>query len=106
MTTTPSPPRPILDAIRSGAWKTILGTLVTAAVSFGVLDSHQASALNNVVAAVITLVTAATSAAAQLHILGRAEPLVTPVSAPRDSAGRPLVPVPVSPPTTGPTTVI
>ncbi|MBB5154942.1 hypothetical protein [Saccharopolyspora phatthalungensis] len=85
-------PRPILEAIRGGGWKTILGTLLAAAVSFGVLNAEQATALDNLVAAVVTLVTFATSAVAQFHVLDNAEPLVTPVAAPHDDADRPLVP--------------
>jgi phosphatidylglycerophosphate synthase len=91
--------RPIVDAIRGGAWKTALGTGISAAVSFGVLDTREASALNTVVAALVTIVTALTSVVAQLHILRNAEPQVTPVVEPRDNAGHPLIPA-VPPPTT------
>ncbi|MGW3470449.1 hypothetical protein ACWDKQ_18770 [Saccharopolyspora sp. NPDC000995] len=89
-------PRPILDAIRSGTWKTLVGALVTAAVSFGLLNANQATLLNNMVAAVVTLVTLVTSTLAQLHILDHAEPQVTPVADPRDNTGRPLVPAPAA----------
>ncbi len=85
-------PRPILDAIRDGGWKTLLGTLLAAAVSFGLLNAEQATLLGNVVAAVVTLITFATSAAGQFHVLDHAEPLVTPVVDPHDQLGRPLVP--------------
>ncbi len=88
----PNPARPILAAITTGAWKTTLGTAITAAVSFGLLDTHQASLLANVVAALATLLTAATSAIAQLHILRHAEPQVTPLTAPHNDTGQPLVP--------------
>jgi hypothetical protein len=91
--------RPIVDAIRSGAWKTLLGTLVAGGVSFGVLNAHQATALTTIAATLVTLVTAVTSIVAQAHILTRAEPLVTPVAAPRDNAGQPLVPGSSPPPT-------
>lgn len=87
-------PRPILNAIKRGAWETILGTVLTAAVTFGVLDTGQASALDNVAAAIATLLTAVTSALAQLHVLRKAEPKVTPVAAPRDNTGVVLVPSP------------
>ncbi len=87
-----NPVRPIFAAITSGAWKTALGTAITAAVSFGLLDTHQASLLDNIVAALATLLTAATSAIAQLHILRLAEPQVTPIAAPNNDAGVPLVP--------------
>jgi hypothetical protein len=92
-------PRPILEAIRSGAWKTILGTLVAAAVSFGLLNGQQATLLDNIVAALASLITLVTSFVAQLHVLGRAEPQVTPVADPRDDTGTPLVPSLVTPAT-------
>ncbi|WP_134664027.1 hypothetical protein [Amycolatopsis sp. CFH S0078] len=85
-------PRPILEAIRGGGWKTLAGTLIAAAVSFGILNAEQATALDNVVAAVVTLITFVTSAVAQFHVLDHAEPQVTPVADPRDDRGRPLVP--------------
>lgn len=84
-------PRPILDAIRSGAWKSVLGTLVTAGVTFGLLNAEQATALNNVVAALATLLTAGTAALHTLHVLRRAEPAVTPTADPRADDGTPLV---------------
>lgn len=84
-------PRPILDAISSGMWKTVLGGAITAAVSFGLLDGQQATLVNNLVAAIATVVTIATSLLAQLHILRNAEPEVTPMADPRDNAGQPLV---------------
>lgn len=86
-----SRPRPILDAIRSGMWKTALGAAITAAVSFGVLDGEQATLVNNVVAAIATLVTVATSLLVQFHILAHAEPEVTPLADPQDDAGHQLV---------------
>ncbi|MFE0021895.1 hypothetical protein [Amycolatopsis sp. NPDC059021] len=84
--------RPLLDAIHSGAWKTLLGTLITAGVTFGLLNAEQATVVNNIVAAAATLLTMITSAVAQWHILGKAEPAVTPVADPRDDAGTPLRP--------------
>lgn len=92
MTNPNTRPRPILEAILGGAWKTILGTLITAAVAFGLLNAEQATLLDNIVAALATLITLVTSFVAQLHVLGRAEPQVTPVVDPRDDTGTPLVP--------------
>lgn len=86
-----SRPRPILEAIRDGMWKTVLGTAITAAATFGVLDGQQATLINNLVAAIATVVTLATSLLAQFHILSHAEPEVTPVVDPRDNDGHPLV---------------
>ncbi|MGW5741597.1 hypothetical protein [Amycolatopsis sp. NPDC003861] len=99
MTNPNTRPRPILEAIRGGAWKTLLGTLIAAAVSFGLLNSEQATLLDNIVAALATLITLVTSFVAQLHVLGRAEPQVTPVADPRDDTGLPLVSAVAPPPT-------
>lgn len=97
-----SRPRPILENIRNGAWKTIVGTLVTAAVSFGLLNSEQATLLDNIVAALATLITLVTSFVAQLHVLDKSEPQVTPLADPHDQDGTPLVPLFASePPTNG-----
>lgn len=96
-------PRPILEAIQTGAWKTVLGTVVTAAASFGVLDGEQATLANNAVAAIATIATAVTSLVAQFHILHNAEPEVTPLADPRDDTGHQLVTATgnaVPPPTT------
>ncbi|SFO81976.1 hypothetical protein SAMN05421810_10163 [Amycolatopsis arida] len=91
-------PRPIRDTIRSGgAWRTAIGALITAAVSFGLLNTEQATLVDNIVATLATLITLVTSLIAQFHILGRAEPQVTPVSDPRDDHGAPLVPAPPPP---------
>lgn len=87
-------PRPILDAIRTGTWKTGLGTLVTAAVAFGILNAEQATVANNIVASLVTIVTAVTAILAQVHVLQRAEPQVTPVVDPRANDGTRLVRVP------------
>ncbi|OXM69617.1 hypothetical protein [Amycolatopsis vastitatis] len=74
-------------------------------MSFGVLNAEQATVANNVVAALATIVTAVTAVLAQVHILNRAEPLVTPVADPRNDAGAQLAPVDTEPPLTGPTRV-
>ncbi|TDQ01232.1 hypothetical protein [Labedaea rhizosphaerae] len=87
-----SRPRPILEAIRSGAWVSVLGAALTAAVTFGLLNAEQVTALNNLVAAAATLITAVTAVLHGLHILRAAEPEVTPMSDPRDTDGRPLIP--------------
>ncbi|WP_103344051.1 hypothetical protein [Amycolatopsis sp. CA-126428] len=92
MTTSTGRPRPILEAIRTGAWRTLAGTLITAAVSFGVLNAQQATVAGNLVAALATLLTAVTAVLSQLHVLANAEPLVTPVSDPRNDNGDRLAP--------------
>ena len=48
----------ILAALKSGAWVSWIGTIVIAATAFGLLDSNQATQLNNIVAAVATVVAA------------------------------------------------
>ncbi|MFC0546942.1 hypothetical protein [Kutzneria chonburiensis] len=85
-------PRPILAAITSGGTLiTAVGTLLAGLVAFGVLNSEQASAINNLVAAVLTVIPPATAVLVQLHILRTAEPQVTPVADPQDTDGTALV---------------
>lgn len=85
-------PRPILDAMTSGGnLIALVGSLVAGGVAFGVLNAIQANAINNIVAAIVTVIPAATAVLAQFHVLRTAEPRVTPLSDPQDSDGTPLV---------------
>ncbi len=88
----PSRPRPILDAIRSGAWVSVAGALITAAVAFGVLNVEQGHAVELIVSALVGVLAAGTSTLHAFHVLHRAEPEVTPVADPQDNLGRRLVP--------------
>lgn len=45
----------IVAALKSGAWKSWVVTALSAAVSFGLLDSEQATLINNIVASLATL---------------------------------------------------
>lgn len=68
-----SPFQSILAAFKSGAWVSVVGTLITAGVTFGVLTSEQAGAVNSVVSAVVTLVTAVMAAAHTFHLVKAAK---------------------------------
>jgi hypothetical protein len=48
----------IMAALKSGAWVGWLGTIVVAATAFGLLDSQQASEINNIAAGIATVVAA------------------------------------------------
>ena len=62
-----------------------IGRVIAVAVTFGVLNAEQATAVNNVVAGkVVTLVIAVIAA---LLVLRHAEPQVTPASHPRAADG-------------------
>lgn len=57
----------LVAAFKSGAWKSWLATLLTAAVSFGVLDSNQVDLINNVVAGVVTVLSMAAALVHTFH---------------------------------------
>jgi hypothetical protein len=57
----------IVAALRSGAWVGWVGTVLTAAVTFGWLNADQAGAIGNVVSAAATLIAAITAANHTLH---------------------------------------
>jgi hypothetical protein len=84
-------PRPILAAILSGSWRPAVGTAVTAAVAFGLLDSTQASAVNNVAAGLVTLLTALTATLHAFGVLTTSEKQTTPLADPVDADGERLV---------------
>jgi hypothetical protein len=83
--------RPILHAILSGSWRPAVGTVITAAVSFGLVNAGQATALDNLAAAVATLLTALTSTVHAFGVLRASEGHTTPTVDPRDRDGTSLV---------------
>lgn len=48
----------VVAALKSGAWVSWVGTVVIAAGMFGLLDSQQATEINNIAAAVATVIAA------------------------------------------------
>lgn len=46
----------IVAALKSGAWVSWVGTIAIAATMFGLLDSSQVDAINNIAAAIATVV--------------------------------------------------
>jgi len=85
--------RPILDAFRSvGTTVTLLGSVATAAVGWGVLTAAEGDAVAGLLGLIPGAVTAATGLLTAFGVLGTAERQTTPVADPRDNDGNQLVP--------------
>lgn len=63
-----SPFQSLIAAFKSGAWVSVIATLATAGVTFGVLTSEQAGAVNGVVSAVVTVISAVVAAVHTFHL--------------------------------------
>lgn len=86
-------PRPILDAFKSvGTAVTLLGSVVTSLVGWGVLTQVQGDATTGLLGAIPGVVTLVTSLLAAFGVVRKAEPRVTPLTDPRDDRGAALVP--------------
>lgn len=86
-------PRPILDKFKTvGGAVAFLGTLVSAAATYGVLDAAEANATNALLVGIPTFVTLVTGALSAFGVVKASEPLVTPVEDPRNNAGVHLFP--------------
>jgi hypothetical protein len=59
----------IVAAFKAGAWKSWLGFALSTAATFGVLDSQQVTAANNLVGAIVALMTAAMAVAHTSHVV-------------------------------------
>lgn len=85
-------PRPILDAFKSiGSAISLLGSMVTAFVGWGILTEVQGDALEGLLGAIPGLITLITSLLSAFGVVRRAEPLVTPMEDPRTDDGVRLV---------------
>lgn len=84
-------PRPLRDAAaRLSKLLGVAGALVTALVGWGILTATQGDAVTGLLGAIPGIVTAVTSALTAFNIVRQAEPLVTPMSDPRDDTGTPM----------------
>ncbi len=85
-------PRPLLDAasVTSRVVGTV-GTLVAMLVGWGVVSLAQQDAVDGLLGAIPGLVTLVTTVLAAFGVVRRGEPLVTPLSDPRDAKLRTLV---------------
>lgn len=84
-------PRPILDKVKTvGGAIAALGGLVTWAGTFGLLSVEQTAASSALLALVPGVVASVVALLGSFGVAKAAEPLVTPLSDPRDDAGRPL----------------
>lgn len=84
-------PRPLLDALRTGAWKPAAAALLSLAVVLGIVNADQLGAWQHVLVALDVLITAGAGLWHAVHVVRRGEPLVTPLSAPQSADGVPLV---------------
>jgi hypothetical protein len=87
-------PRPLLSALKSGAWKPAVAGVVSMLVAVGILNADQSTALQGLLVAVDALVTAGAGVWAAFHVVRQGEPLVTPMSDPRAEDMTPLHPIP------------
>lgn len=85
-------PTPLRDAAKSiGTIIGIIGGLVVTATTYGILSATQGNAIGALLAAIPGVIALVTALLASFGIVTKAEPLVTPVSAPRDDQGNRLV---------------
>lgn len=71
----------------------VLGSAVSTLATIGAITVEQDTAVQGSLAALVGLVTAVTAVLTAFGIVKRAEPLVTPMSDPRNDEGVPLTPV-------------
>jgi hypothetical protein len=84
-------PRPIkVAADKLSKVLAVAGAFVTALAGWGILSVAQQDAVTGLLGAIPGVVTAVTTVLTAFSIVRRAEPLVTPMSDPRDNAGAPL----------------
>lgn len=89
----PNRPRPLVDAATAVSNIVgITGGLVTMLVGWGTLTLAQGDAVTGLLGLIPGVVTVVTAVLAAFGVVHRAEPLVTPVSDPRNDAMVPLVP--------------
>lgn len=92
--TTPTEPRPrpiYAAAVDVSRVTGLLGSILTALTGWGILSAEQGDALVGLLGAIPGAVSLVFAVLVAFHVVRRAEPLVTPLSDPRDDAGRPLV---------------
>lgn len=76
-------PTPLRDAFKSvAAFVAVAGSLITAAVGWGLLTATQGDALQGLLGAVPGVVTLITALLGAFGVVRKAEPLVTPTSSP------------------------
>lgn len=84
-------PRPVLEAANSvGTWIGTAGSLVTALAGWGLMTAAQGDAVQSLLGAIPGLITLVTTLLAAFGVVRRSEPLVTPLSDPRNDEGLPL----------------
>jgi len=86
-------PTPVRDvAARVATWTAGAGAIVAALVGWGVITATQGDAVTGLLGAIPGVVTYIAAAIAAFRVAAKAQPLVTPVSDPRNNAGVKLIP--------------
>lgn len=89
--------RPILDEAKKKALIALVGSAVSALVSFGFMSPELAEQISSgwawALGAIVTALPFATSVLHSLGIVKGAEPKTTPVDSPTDNEGEPMVPL-------------
>jgi hypothetical protein len=87
-------PRPLVDAATwVGRVTGLLGVATTSLVGWGVVTAVQGDAVTGLLGTIPGVVTGVTALLSAFGVVRRGEPMVTPVSDPRDDAGRSLRPI-------------
>ena len=90
-TTEEGRPAPLRDAAAEVArWTALAGSIVTALVGYGVVGAALGDAVQGLLGLIPGVVTAVVAVWSAVATARRGEPMVTPVSDPRDAADRPL----------------
>ena len=85
-------PRPLAQAARDLSWWLgVLSFLVVGGGSFGLITAEQGDALTGLLGLVPGAVASLVSVLSAFGVVRRGEPLVTPLTDPRDARLRPLV---------------
>lgn len=86
-------PTPLRAAFKTtGSAIAFVGSVVAFAVTWGLLSTDQASAIDALLAAVPGLIGLGTALLAAFGVVAKSEPQVTPVEAPQDDQGNRLTP--------------
>jgi hypothetical protein len=85
-------PRPLVTAAKSLSWWLgLTGALIVSGTSFGLITAQQGDAMTGLLGLIPGAVTGVLSVLSAFGVVRRGEPVVTPLSDPRDALLRPLV---------------
>lgn len=85
-------PRPLAEAARDISWWLgLFSALVVSGTSFGIITATQGDAVTGLLGLIPGAITAIVTMLSAFGVVRRGEPLVTPLSDPRDDKLRPLL---------------